>query len=223
MSAVLNAKAPQSRPALSLVPNLSSVPVLGKVTKLGFPALLMTGFLAIGLLNLLLNLATSTGVYQVAGLKAEKARLDLNSSIISQQVDSLSSNQNLASAAQAMGMIANANPVFLDVKSKKVYGAPASAIYNDGSRVSGNLVANSQWTTKTDPNAVKAALAQEQAKATQTVAASVATTSTSTVTTTKPVAISTGSNTAAGYVGGAKSSTSQVVLGTSGIPAAPTH
>jgi hypothetical protein len=224
MSAVLNLKPQLTRPGLSLVQ--SQLPVASTRTrgKLGFSATLLIGSVVIALLNLGLNMATSTGVYEVANLKAQKAKLDLSSQIVAQKVDSLSSNQNLASAAQAMGMVANANPVFLDLSNQKVYGSPAAATQNLSQRVSGNLVANAQWSTKTDMKQVQSALAAEEAKATQRVAASVATLQSVPASKTKPDAlISTGSNLGAGYVGGAKSSTPQVGLANSGIPTAPTH
>jgi len=224
MSAVFNLKPNANRPALSLVQGLRSVTDRQANPRLAFVGLLTVGLLGIAILNLLLNLATSSGVYQLAGLKAQKARLELSSQIVKQQVDSLSSNQNLASAAQAMGMVANANPVFLNVTEKKVYGEPAAATLGADSRVSGNLIANAQWTTKSHANQIRAALSAEQAKATETVAPSVATDSTATASSTKPATV-TGSwtNAAQGYVGGAKSSTSQVGLAGGGIPAAPTH
>jgi hypothetical protein len=227
MSAVLNLKPvarPVSRPSLTVVQG-QRPGVLPRVQgRLGFALMVVVGCLSIALLNLGLNLATSTGVYQVAGLKAEKARLDLNTQILAQQVDSLSSNQNLASAAQAMGMVSNANPVFLDVNSHKVVGDATAASSNVASRVSGNLIANAQWTTRSDAGQIRSALASEQAKATASVATSVATATAPTVSKTKPVAVtSISSNAEAGYVGGAKSSAPQVGLANSGIPTAPTH
>ena len=224
MSAVLNLKPQSARPSLSLVQSRRPASLVQTRSKLHFAVVLVIGFMAVGFLNLALNIATSTGVYQVANLKAEKARLDLNSQIVGQQVDSLSSNQNLANAAQAMGMVANANPVFLDLNNQKVYGSPAEASQNSTLRVSGNLVDNAQWTTKTNGSQIRKALAAEQAKATQTVVASVATAPTQSVLKTKPgAASSTGVKADAGYVGGAKSSTSPVTWADSGIPTAPTH
>jgi len=224
MSAVVNIQRPSHAPRLTLVQAQRPAALARTQSKLHFAALLTIGCLTIALLNLGMNIATSTGVYQVASLKAQKARLDLSSQIVGQQVDSLSSNQNLASAAQAMGMVANANPVFLDLSNQKVYGSPAVASQNVTDRVSGNLVANAQWTTKTNGAQIRQALSAEQAKATQKVVASVATAPVTSVSKTKPsAATATGSNADSGYVGGAKSSSAQVSWADSGIPTAPTH
>ncbi|MEN9715481.1 MAG: hypothetical protein RJA35_948 [Actinomycetota bacterium] len=225
MSAVANIKPSVSRPNFTLVSGIRAMTNRQANPRLAFIGMITLGLLSIALLNLVLNLVTSSGVYELAGLKAEKARLELSSQIVKQQVDSLSSNQNLASAAQAMGMIANANPVFLDVNSQKVYGAPAAASINAGDRVSGNLIANAEWTTKSHSSQIKAALSAEQAKATENVVVSnVATDNTATASQTKPTA-ATGTRVKAeqGYVGGAKSSIAPVGLGGGGIPAAPTH
>ena len=213
-----------SRPNLTLVSGIRAVTDRQANPRLAFIAMLTLGLFSIAILNLLLNLATSSGVYELAGLKAQKARLELSSQIVKQQVDSLSSNQNLASAAQAMGMVANANPVFLDVNNSKVYGEPAAATLNANQRVSGNLIANSQWTTRSHAGQIQAALSAEQAKATENVASSVATDKSVTASSTKPATVkSSWTNAVQGYVGGAKSSTSQVGLAGGGIPAAPTH
>lgn len=224
MSAVLNIKQPSARPALRLVQNPRSVNLFKTRSKMNFAATLVIGCLTIALLNLGLSMANGTSVYEVSSLKSQKAQLDLSSQILSQQVDSLSSNQNLASAAQAMGMVANANPVFLDLSNQKVYGSPLAASQSTALRVSGNLVDNAEWTTKTQAGAIKKALAAEQAKATQSVVANVATAPTQSVSKTKSSSSNAaGSNADAGYVGGAKSLPSQVGLANSGIPTAPTH
>lgn len=224
MSAIASLKTPVSRPNLSVVRGVRAAAAGQTNSKLAFFGLLTVGLLGIAILNLLLNLATSSGVYELAGLKNQKADLELSSQIVKQQVDSLSSNQNLASAAQAMGMVSNVNPVFLDVNNSKVYGVPAAAAYNTDSRVSGNLIANAEWTTRSHASQIKAALSAEQAKATKTVATSVVTDKSVTASSTKPATLkSSWTNAVQGYVGGAKSSTTQVGLAGGGIPAVPTH
>ena len=214
----------QSRPNLTVLEGLRSANLRAANPRLAFLGLITLGLIGIALLNLLLNLATSSGVYELSGLKAQKARLELSTQIVKQQVDSLSSNQNLASAAQAMGMVANANPVFLNVNDQKVFGVPAQAAIGASSRISGNLIANSQWTTKSHAKQIRAALTAEQAKATESVATVVATDQAPAASSTKPVTpMSSRTNAAQGYVGGAKSSSSQVGLATGGIPAAVSH
>ena len=103
------------------------------------------GLLLVALLNLLLQIATSTSVYELSKLQIEKKELTTTVQILGEQVDSLSSQQNLSNSAQKLGMIANANPVFLSIGEQKVLGKPQAALNTDG-RVARNLIANSVMT-----------------------------------------------------------------------------
>lgn len=101
----------------------------------------IVGLIAIQIVKLLLDIALSQSAYELRNLKLEKIDLTTQSQIIGQQVDSLSSQQNLANSAQALGMIANANPVFLRIADQKVFGKPKSALNTDG-RVAKNNIAS---------------------------------------------------------------------------------
>jgi cell division protein FtsL len=105
-------------------------------------ATITLGAIAIAIFQLLLHIATSSSVYELAHLQGEKRELTTTTQILGQQVDSLASQQNLANAAQKLGMISNANPVFLRLADQKVFGKPKAALTADG-RVSRNLVPNS--------------------------------------------------------------------------------
>jgi hypothetical protein len=100
------------------------------------------GAVAIAIFQLLLHIATSSSVYELSHLQTEKRELSTTTQILGQQVDSLASQQNLANAAEKLGMISNANPVFLRLQDQKVFGKPKAALTADG-RVSRNLVPNS--------------------------------------------------------------------------------
>lgn len=102
---------------------------------------IIIGFVVIQLLKLVLDIALSQSAYELRNLKLEKIDLTTQSQIIGQQVDSLSSQQNLANSAQSLGMIANANPVFLRIADQKVFGKPKSALNTDG-RVAKNNIAS---------------------------------------------------------------------------------
>ena len=105
-------------------------------------SLLTIGALGIAIANLILHILTSTAVYELASLQQQARELNTTSQIIADEVDSLSSQQNLSNSAQKLGMIANANPVFLSIGQQKVYGKPTAALDTDG-RVARNLIANS--------------------------------------------------------------------------------
>ncbi|MFM6939907.1 MAG: hypothetical protein ACKOUD_04745 [Rhodoluna sp.] len=105
-------------------------------------ATITLGAVAIAIFQLLLHIATSSSVYELSHLQTEKRELTTSTQILGQQVDSLASQQNLANAAEKLGMISNANPVFLRLADQKVFGKPKAALTADG-RVSRNLVPNS--------------------------------------------------------------------------------
>lgn len=119
--------------ATSLVKNKSKAAVLIKVA--------LVGFVAIQVLKLILDITVSQSAYELKALKLEKIALTTQSEIIAQQVDSLSSQQNLANSASSLGMIANANPVFLRIADQKVFGKPKEALNTDG-RVARNNIAD---------------------------------------------------------------------------------
>lgn len=217
-----SARSPQQRPSLTVMQVVRSMPRAAHNPRLFIFTSIIIGIALIAFGNLLLSNATSEGVYKVASLKHEKKQLEMNTQILGQEVNSLSSDQNLSNAAHVLGMVTNVNPVFLDVNSQVVHGKPAAALSGQTFTVSGNLVANSVMTSKTSANELKAAVAAQERKATASVLGTPVklTPAASGV---KPAAGSrtTGSATS-GYVGGTKNGSPQVVLPNS-IPASPTN
>jgi len=130
-------------------------------TRLATPLIVVLGLVAIQILQLVIGVFISSGAYDLAQLKAYKHDLGTTSEILSAEVDSLSSQQNLANAAEGLGMVANTNPVFLSVEAQKVYGKPTAAFGGDSSKVARNLVANSMLVSTTDVGSIK----QKQAAA----------------------------------------------------------
>lgn len=140
MSAIrLNTPARSIAPA-SRFSRVTSAPRSKKKAK-ALARTVIVGLVAIQLLKLFLDIALSQSAYELRTLKIEKIDLTTQSQIVGQQVDSLSSQQNLANSAQSLGMIANANPVFLRVADQKVFGKPKSALNTDG-RVAKNNIAS---------------------------------------------------------------------------------
>jgi hypothetical protein len=103
--------------------------------------ILVAGFVAISILHLLLTILTSQSVYELSDLKREKRELETTSQILSEEVSSLASNQNLLNTASRLGMVANTNPVFLRLTDQAMLGQPLPAPI--ASAQSTNLVANS--------------------------------------------------------------------------------
>lgn len=131
-------------------------------SRAGIAVSIALGLLAIQVLQLLLNAFIAEGAYNLADLKKEKKDLVVTQQILGEQVDSLSSNQNLANAAQKMGMISNANPVFLRLADKKVFGKPKAAL-NADNRISRNLVKSSVLTVTSNLTTASEDVATAQA------------------------------------------------------------
>lgn len=149
-------------------------------TRVAIAVTIIVGWLAIQGLQLLLNVFVAQGAYQLSDLKKEKRELGITAQIIGEQVDSLSSNQNLANAAQKMGMISNANPVFLRLEDQRVFGKPKAALNSDN-RTSRNLIPNSQLVVTSNITAESLAAAEKQQA--EQAAAATSTTATQTTTT----------------------------------------
>ena len=132
-------------PARSVVrrtANLRTVaPTVGKAKGMKVAKVVFVGFVFIQVAKLILDITVSQSAYELKNLKLEKIALTTQSEIIGQQVDSLSSQQNLANSAASLGMIANANPVFLRLEDQKVFGKPKEALNSDG-RVAKNNIAS---------------------------------------------------------------------------------
>jgi len=208
MSTVRLTQAPRAARQLPARASLRSINLSGLTSSSSSRVVVATitlGAVAIAILQLLLNIATSSSVYELSHLQTEKRDLSTTTQILGQQVDSLASQQNLANAAEKLGMISNANPVFLRLSDERVFGKPKAALTADG-RVSRNLVPNSAMTQSSviaDP------------AATATVAAG-----------STPIA---GAPQALGFVAvksnvaNGSSAVSSVVSTSGGIPASPTH
>ena len=111
--------------------------------------LLLGGLVAIQVLHVLMGGFTAQFTYEILHLKNEKAALSTQSDILSSEVNSLSSNQNLVNVAHSLGMVSNVNPVFLRLSDGTVIGKPRRALANERT-VSSNRVPNAAMITGTD-------------------------------------------------------------------------
>lgn len=116
---------------------------------------ILAGLVAFALLGLVVSSLCDAAVYKVASIKNETEALSYRSQIVSQQVDSLRSPQNLSNSAKALGMVVNSNPVFLSVKDAKVLGSANPASNSAASALSKNLIANAAMTLRTNVTALR--------------------------------------------------------------------
>lgn len=101
--------------------------------------------LAIVVAQLLLSIAISQGAYQLNSLQAEQTQLQRSYQAVSQDLNRVSSPQNLAANANALGMVSNSSPAYLRLSDGAVLGAPQPANGAAGTvtGTQGNLVPNS--------------------------------------------------------------------------------
>lgn len=102
----------------------------------------IAGIGAIVVAQLLLSVGISEGAYTISTLQSQKVELGRTAASINEDLVRLSSPQSLAANAAALGMVTNANPVYLRLSDGAVLGAPAAAQGDGG----GALVPNSLLT-----------------------------------------------------------------------------
>ncbi|GIT80085.1 hypothetical protein LLS1_17540 [Leifsonia sp. LS1] len=101
--------------------------------------------LVIVVAQLLLSIAISQGAYTLNGLQATQTSLQRSLQAASEDLTRVSSPQNLAANANALGMVSNSNPAYLRLSDGAVLGAPIAANGAAGTVTGGqgNLVPNS--------------------------------------------------------------------------------
>ena len=109
------------------------------------PALVTMGGIAVILIaQLLLSIVIADGAYQISGLQSAKHDAVLQQHALSEQLDLLASPQHLAANAEALGMVASGNAMYLDAKTGAVTGnagAVGGSMLGAGDQV-GNVLLN---------------------------------------------------------------------------------
>ncbi|WP_025133676.1 hypothetical protein [Leucobacter sp. PH1c] len=90
-----------------------------------------------------LSIAISQGAYETRALEVEKRDLARVERVLTQNVDKLSSPQNLAENAAALGMVQNSRPATLRMSD----GAVLGALESETSEARGNLIPNATLET----------------------------------------------------------------------------
>jgi len=118
------------------------------------------GIATILLIQLLLSFVLADGAYYISSLQGEQRDLLREEQALDERLELLGSTQNLTANAEALGMVASGNPIFLDITSGGVSGSGSAA-----GALPDNLVANSllDGSTVIDPAALAAAQAAEAA------------------------------------------------------------
>ncbi|KQR21921.1 hypothetical protein ASF79_06215 [Agreia sp. Leaf335] len=122
------AYAPEAEPRRRwLRPAPDAVPRARRRPRIVYAAVAIGGIAIIALAQLLLTIGLSDGAYQVSAQQAKLKDLSRTNQALSEQLTAFSSPQNLVQNAQALGMVANGNTVYLRLSDGAVLGSPAPA------------------------------------------------------------------------------------------------
>lgn len=105
----------------------------------------VSALLVIVVSQLLLSIGVSQGAYQLSSLQVKQTELQRSYQAASEDLNRLTSPQNLAANANALGMVSNSSPAYLRLSDGAVLGAPLPASGAAGTVTGGqgNLVPNS--------------------------------------------------------------------------------
>lgn len=95
--------------------------------------------------QLLLSIVVSNGAYQIDSLQDQQKQLVRTQEALTENLELYGSTQNLAANAAHLGMVPSSSPLFLDLATGAVSGAPGS-VDRQGCGGACNLVANSLLT-----------------------------------------------------------------------------
>lgn len=113
--------------------------------KLAYAVVTVASLFVIFAAQLLLSIVVSDGAYQIEALQSQKKELLRTEQALNEQLGLLGATQHLAANAAHLGMVPGAAPLYLDVTTGGVTGAPGS-VDHGGCGGSCNLVANSLLT-----------------------------------------------------------------------------
>ncbi len=133
--------------------------------KIAYAAVVVAGVLAIVVTQLMLSIGLSDGAYEISSLQQQQKELDRSNQVLTEQFDKLSSPQNLAANAEALGMVANSAPVYLRLSDGAVLGTPVAA--GGTATLTGGqaLIPNSLLAAPMAASAAEAAAAAQQPSA----------------------------------------------------------
>lgn len=151
------ATAPAPRRHLEIAPTRAQRRARPRVAHI---AITLGGIGAILLIQLLLSFVLADGAYVISTLQNDQRELLREEQALAERLELLGSTQNLTANAEALGMVASGNPMFLNVGTGGVTGSNSRA-----GALPENLIANSllDGSTVIDPAALEAALAAEAA------------------------------------------------------------
>lgn len=95
--------------------------------RLAYAIIAVAGVAMIIVAQMLLSIAITQGAYEVDAFQIAQAKLARQEQQLREDLDRVQSPQYLAANAEALGMVPNANPVYLRLSDGAVLGEPAAA------------------------------------------------------------------------------------------------
>ncbi|KRE30769.1 hypothetical protein [Agromyces sp. Soil535] len=134
--------APRRSPSPKPERRLRPAPEPGRRTKprLAYAIIALGGVALIVVAQLLLSIAVAQGAYEIDAYQVQQAELAREEQKLAEDLDRVESPQYLAENAEALGMVPNANPVYLRLSDGVVLGEPTAA--TGGAAASAPLVPN---------------------------------------------------------------------------------
>jgi hypothetical protein len=108
--------------------------------RLAYAVIALGGVAVIVVAQLLLSIAVAQGAYEIDAYQLQQAELAREEQVLAEDLDRVESPQYLAMNAEALGMVPNADPVYLRLSDGAVLGQPTPA--SGGGAASGPLVPN---------------------------------------------------------------------------------
>lgn len=129
MSALPAQTRPARRPLPDRVPRLRPAPeTAGRARpRLAYAVVALASIGAIAIAQLLLSIAMTQGAYEMDEQLLRQAELRREEAKLADDLDRLESPQYLAMNAEALGMVPNADPVYLRLSDGAVLGEPTPA------------------------------------------------------------------------------------------------
>lgn len=104
-----------------------------------YAIIVVSGLFLVFMIQLLLSIVVSDGAYTISSLQKQEADLARSAQSLTETVDVLASTQNLATQAEALGMVlSTTTPAFLDLSTGTVVGKSKSATGDLGATLGGN-------------------------------------------------------------------------------------
>ena len=107
--------------------------------KLLYAGIAVSALVVIVIAQLALSIGVSNGAYRLSSLQQQQKQISRDYQASTEAVDKLSSPQNLAANATALGMVTNGSPVYLRLSNGQVIGAPTPAT-GSAAKTSGSVV-----------------------------------------------------------------------------------